>query len=567
MIKKIKNLKIYQNIIILWLISVISALSIGIYGIANIYKSYENSSTMYNENLKGIAYAGRTYGQIGMLRQSFVKLIDRPYTPQLANDVDIYANGVKNTLSENWGLQDDESKQLLETFKTTFNEYLSYIQTVKDLKAQNKPVPQDISNKLNGIGIDIANKFEKIIEHNEDKAEELNNNNKADFYSSKNVTIGLLIIMSVLLSIISLVLIKILKSSTKEFINVLDKVSSGDFSMDINTDEKNEFGLMKNKLNATIQSLSNALSTIINNMNDLNEHSLSLSALSEETTSSSQQVAEAIQGVAKGSVEQSKNLMEISNSVNNLEKSVDGISNSVININTNISQINNKAQSSKSDLNNITDSVENIQNSFSDVNIQLKELMNSINQIEKISKSIQDIADQTNLLSLNASIESARAGEAGKGFAVVADEVRKLADQSKIFSNEINILISNILNNASNVDEASNAVGTELDNQINIVSSSLKSFEEIIVSVEGIIPLTNEAVTDLDKIVSEKEEIAFKVTNASSISEENSASAEEISASSEEIASSSEEVANSATKLSDIARNITDKVNEFKIKN
>ena len=81
-----------------------------------------------------------------------------------------------------------------------------------------------------------------------------------------------------------------------------------------------------------------------------------------------------------------------------------------------------------------------------EVNDIVQDMNESTKQINAISETIADITEQTNLLSLNASIESARAGEAGKGFAVVADEIRKLAEQSKTSTEEIKAIIASIQN-------------------------------------------------------------------------------------------------------------------------
>ena len=109
-------------------------------------------------------------------------------------------------------------------------------------------------------------------------------------------------------------------------------------------------------------------------------------------------------------------------------------------------------------------------------------------QMDNLASYINSIADQTNLLALNAAIEAARAGEHGKGFAVVAEEVRKLAEESQISSKNINNLVSKLTKDSKSMVDNSILVDDKLIQEINIVTETVNSFNDIFESINLITP-------------------------------------------------------------------------------
>jgi methyl-accepting chemotaxis protein len=152
----------------------------------------------------------------------------------------------------------------------------------------------------------------------------------------------------------------------------------------------------------------------------------------------------------------------------------------------------------------------------------IKELESKSNQIGEIVDIITNIADQTNLLALNAAIEAARAGEHGRGFAVVADEVRKLAENSGTAASQIAELL------------------TEIKNGTHEAVSSMDAGSQTV--EDGVTALTG-TVEAVQKIVEESNRIAVMAENIAAAAEEQSASIEEVTATVDEVASISQEAA------------------------
>lgn len=216
-------------------------------------------------------------------------------------------------------------------------------------------------------------------------------------------------------------------------------------------------------------------------------------------------------------------------------------------------------------MNDLVQSVNVVGTSSKDFADKVKKLGSSISKISEIIKLINDISDETNLLALNASIESARAGESGKGFAVVAEEIRKLAEQSRTSSDNIGKLLNGIISETQTMVHASDNIVNEVDEQVNLLNLTNEALENIIQAVADILPTIETVTTSTLEIKRDKDVILEKVETTSSIAEEVSASSEEISASMEEINASAEEVAGTAFELSDMTKAMISSVNQFKI--
>ena len=186
-------------------------------------------------------------------------------------------------------------------------------------------------------------------------------------------------------------------------------------------------------------------------------------------------------------------------------------------------------------------------------------------KIKEAASLISSIADETSLLSLNASIEAARAGEAGRGFAVVASQIQKLAEQSNQSASQIDTIIYALLEDSQNAVETMESVRDIMIQQNENVTKTGSTFSQ----VQGGI---SESVTNVDSIASRTDQlntarvnIVDVVQNLASIAEQNASNTQETSAAVLEVANVMQEISEHATKLQEIASALEANMNAFQL--
>ena len=299
--------------------------------------------------------------------------------------------------------------------------------------------------------------------------------------------IGLLIALVMTITVAVLMTNGILKSVNKTM-DVLKSMAKGDITQRAKIDSKDEIGAMSRAVDLVSDNLTNMISQIRSSAEQL-------MAATEEVTSSSQQIAD-------GAQQQSSSFDEISSSVQSNADSVRGANQIAQNVSLD-------AQKAAGAMKNNVEAMNRIEKASG--------------QIVEVVDLITDIADQTNLLALNAAIEAARAGEHGRGFAVVADEVRKLAERSAVSAKEIQALIK------ENLDQVKQGVtvSKEAGSMMGGITESIKKIAD-----------------QLQSVANATQEQAAAMEENTSITESNASSSAQLAASSEEMSSQAEALRN-----------------------
>ena len=377
------------------------------------------------------------------------------------------------------------------------------------------------------------------------------------------------IVFCLIMIAVSFFLIKPIVTTIKGLSAELEKFSNGELDIQCKVPKINkndELGILADSVNNLAFKFGEIIRSVQEQSGVLSEESEKLVQIADVSAGSIESISQAIDDVARGAEEQATDMTNTMENIQELSATLDTVLSQVEKLSGVASGLKDYSDNTKGAMKELVSVNEKAKSSVHSMVVQTNETIKAMKEIDVILESIQDIASQTNLLSLNASIEAARAGGAGKGFAVVAGEVKKLADDCVNASKQI----SGIVKNISDEMEKSGALVRELeenaDSQLAKLSGANDSVDNIIdgiFAVSGEITEINAEIKSLDSV---KAGIGSAIENLSAISEENAASSEEVASSVTDVSSSVKNLSEAAEGISSSATALKDSISLFERK-
>ncbi|APH03736.1 hypothetical protein A9C19_02595 [Bacillus weihaiensis] len=376
----------------------------------------------------------------------------------------------------------------------------------------------------------------------------------------------IIIVVFVLVGLIASILLA--NSLTRPIVNIVSimkKAEKGDLTHRADYLYKNEIGQLGQSFNTMIDNIK----VMIEENKKVSAYAVNrahdLERISAESASASEQIASAIEEVAKGAVSQ----VDYSERTNREMKELSSEINEVSNNMTRVSEITETTKTLSSNsiktINELTEKNKEMGTNIGQVDVTMDGLNKEIAQIKDIVEMIKNVSEETNLLSLNASIEAARAGAAGRGFAVVAEEIRKLADQTKSSSMRIETVIASILNQTKKSVELVKMTITLFKEQTTSITNTKDAFENILEGTNAIIDEINYVEASISKINVNKEKVETAINEMVEVAEDSSATTEEVTATTEEQSAAADELGHLASSLSTTVLELEKTINKFKV--
>lgn len=483
-----------------------------------------------------------------------------------------YKNKFKDGLESSIALEeklldfnDSEQAQQLINKKTEWGTLTDEV--ISKYDAGNEQAALEImETEVQPLANELSESFQEMAAGREDMiygiGEEVISEGEASYLTGIVITVLVMVLGIIIALLIS-------RSITKPITAVMERMKSiadGDLSQEpLEIKSKDEVGQLvaaTNEMNTHMRELLNQINMVSETVSSQSEE---LTQSANEVKSGSEQIATTMQELASGSETQANNSSELSSVIGTFAKRVEEANENGERIQQSTDQALGMTDEGSQLMNASNEQMAKIDRIVKDAVQNVQGLDTQSQEISKLVSVIKNIAEQTNLLALNAAIEAARAGEHGKGFAVVADEVRKLAEQVSDSVTDITGIVTNIQNETSAVTESLQEGYKEVENgtiQIQSTGEKFSGISNAVADVAANIKTVSESLSD---IAASSQQMNSSIQEIAAVSEESAAGIEQTSASSEQTTSSMEEVAASSNDLAKLAEELNQMVRKFKL--
>lgn len=465
--------------------------------------------------------------------------------------------------------QEEELKKIA-SIKSFYNNYVTYADRVIATRdefgienAQRLVMTGNGKTAMDNIDVHIS-MMNELLKKKSDE------NLAAIQQQTKLATISFLIIttVAVLLAIIfGFLLFRSIRRNTRTInASILDIASAGgDLTRRVNVRTNDEFALIAGSTNQLIESISELVKKVSMLTENVSAGGEELMASADETASTIQAIADSTNEIAAGSEQTMKSMTGAMQKMNSLEESVRHLNNQAQAVSQATEHMKEATAIGNLSVQQSSKVMLTIEETMANTSSAVQSLGEKSYEITSIINTITGIAEQTNLLALNAAIEAARAGEHGRGFAVVADEVRKLAEQSQNAAKEVTKIVTTIQTQVAEIVGQNHEGVESVIRGVEVSNETTSALSKIMEQTDSTIAVINEMVAQIEKTLMYSQEVAASFIEVNQIAENTASNTETSAAAAQQGSAAMQEINASAVELANQADELRKVVGEFKI--
>lgn len=570
--RMLDNMKLMNKLLVLMMISTFFMMILGLISYFYMKNANDQLHKIYEERLLPVSWlqsilADSRTNEVHMME--IMMAVNNPLRQarhmEEINNNDLHMDQFIRKIEQS--MTDGDSVHKLQRLKAQLNLYRTQRQETIDI-AVNGKMSEAYANKLTTDGsLEALNAtLTELVDHQIALADAMKEENMQHARQAMFTLITTIALSIVLSHVLGWILAKRFTAPIARMMLISQQIAKGNMQVRVpEATSQDEVGQLTNSFHLMVEHLRYLIQHVKSSVDEVAHSSDRLLSVADQTTSAGHRISSTIQQLAASAQLQIEDANVSVEALNQMQSGLQHISETLETVHTSAEHMSNEARDGQEVIINSKNQIENIREAARDSLSNMENLIDSTKKISHVAQFMSHIANETNLLALNASIEAARAGEHGRSFSVVAIEIRKLAEQTVHYVKEIEEMNRTIMSSLGSSSRSIEQVVHEVNAGIEVMKYTGDKFRQIVSSARRTADEVNSLSTAWDQIAHYSSDVMQKIRGSYSIAQEMASSTQEVAATTMDQLGIIEQIHDSAHKLKYTADGLEQSVKEFQL--